>query len=327
MPRPQRRKISRLRTQDQVPYMGFKSGAGCGMGGPADYGDTEREDGAGEDEVEEVDLDDNSPGRRALDKSVGSTLAFGIWKTPELRVWELRNTPPLVESLDRIVHATSKWPEHWVVEISGREIIEQLGAGVVVPETLGQINNEGLDFVRLKARIRFGEVGEQFVDVDIATGTRVSVEGNVVAVTILAPVGYVKPAVTGSEITLIGVSLVTNSNIVASAYTVDSFPDTLATYTHTVALAGTIAYGDLDFDVPPRAHSVTIQANQAIALADNPQWLESGLALTSSLAPIVTDAATFSTGEVIVPKVVRQLRIPAQTPATDRQFTITYTIR
>ncbi len=362
MPRRTRKLISRLVTNVSGPYYGHgraidPENPGTGPGDVSGWEDCDPEDGQnaivdpndphyyqavpasgegpGSSEGSDDDchvcvyhLDEYSPGRRVARKSQGAQLLFGTYGQ-STNVWNLRSTPELSESVDRIITATSEYAESWVVDISAKEILEREPAGVVVAKQQGQVNQNGDFFSVLKARIRYGAAGIHYVDVDIGNSTRVAVEGEIVQVSILTPKdGAYRVSQPDSEIIVpVGeTSIISNTYVTASAYITETAPESFATYTQVIAIAAGAAFPLTRIDIPPRAYSVSVYAN--VALATN-LGFDSALAFGGTVgSEIVLDAATLRADDVVIPQNSHQILLPfiAAAPA-NTQITIVYAIR
>ncbi len=361
MPRRTRKLISRLVTNVSGPYYGHgraidPENPGDGPGDVSGWEDCDPEDGQnaivdptdphyyqpvpGSDGQGSVDgseddchvcvyhLDEYSPGRRVARKSAGAQLLFGTYgQDPAL--WNLRATPELSESVDRIITATSEYPESWVVDISAKETLGREATGVVTAQTQGQVNQDGNFFSVLKARIRYGAAGIHYVDVDIGNSTRVAVEGEIVQVSILTPKdGAYRVSNPDSTITVpVGeTAVISNTYVTASAYVTETAPESVATYTQVIAIAAGDAFPLTRIDIPPRAYAVSVYSN--VALANNIAF-DSALAFGGTFgSEIVLDAATLRADDIVIPQNSHQILLPfiAAAPA-NTQITIVYSIR
>jgi hypothetical protein len=361
MPRRTRKLISRLVTNVSGPYYGHgraidPENPGTGPGTVSGWDDCDPDegqdaivdpsdphyyqpvpspDGQGSSQDSDDDchvcvyhLDEYSPGRRVARKAQGAQLLFGTYALNPGGLWNLRSTPVLNESVDRIVTATSEFPESWVIDISAKEILERSGAATVPAKQQGQVEQNGDFFSILKARIRYGAAGLHYIDVDIGNSTRVSVEGEIVQVSILTPQTNYRVTQPGSEIVVpVGeTAIISNTYVTASAYITETAPENFATYTQVIAIAAGDAFLLQRIDIPPRAYSVSVYSNVALA---TPIGFDSAIAFGGTVgSEIVLDAATLRADDVLIPQNSRQILLPFIAAApVDTQITIVYAIR
>jgi hypothetical protein len=352
-----RKLISRLVTNKSPPYYGYERAVdpenpGTGPGSTYGWEDCdpaegqevdvssydpnyyqpeqpggETDGGVGLTTAEEIQ--ETIPGARIEARNQGAQLLFGTYAS-EADSWNVRATPTLRESVDNILRAHSEFPETWVVEVVGQEIIERVaGPSTATAKVLGQVNAQGDHYSRLKARIRYGTAENMYVDIDIGNGTRMVVEGSMVQVSILTPDTNYRVSAPDSTIDVPAAetAVLTDSYITAAAYITETLKESWATYTEvlTVEAGGNLPLTRID--IPPRAYSLSLYSNVALPA---PVGFDDSNAFGSAQPAynIVQDATTLRAEDIVIPQNCAQLRVPAIVgAAADTQITIVYTIR
>ena len=284
----------------------------------------------------EVNTHTTIPGSRAEGRDAGQQVMFGQYINTLSGAFDTRNTPVLVESFDRLFQAESQEPESWVVNIGATEILSLGGPGTYQAKPLSEITANGNFYSILKARIRSGTAGERYVDVDIARGTRIPVEGRVVSVSVLTPEGYFLASPTAQITVPVAAgtpfSVLTSTNVYAEAYVTETAPEGIATYTTVAAYPTSLARPLKRIEIPPRAESVTVYTNieavDTFGTVIRPYFDDvMDFGANNPLHTIIIDTNTLRAEEVVIPKNSREIVIPPMEAAADTQFTFVFNIR
>lgn len=249
----------------------------------------------------------------------------------------MQSTPPDLDTYGDLLFAQADAPTWWTIDLWGIENTTLIPVGVpgILPLTQSALINQGQRFTRLKARIEWENMQiKRQVDVDIGTGTRISILANAVRVVLLIPseqrwleVGTVVNQSRGITLPVGGNGgLATNVLLGGSIYPCFApLSNRYPTYTNMVAQLATGDVGVVDpveIPVPPAAKYISIYP---FAAGGGATWLMRTLPIasggTGAVFPLVYDVQ----GEIqrrILPQNIATLSHAAD--ATQRRFEVVF---
>lgn len=249
---------------------------------------------------------------------------YGLWQPQNAVPARQLQTPTFTQEFS-MLEAAAACPVWWTINLWALETLRNItanGATTLPPLSVSQLGAQGTQFSRLKARITYENVTPYRIDVDIGTGSCLSLLANSVRIALLLPNTFRLSGVTGVDL---GPGNIVDSRASTSCYASESpVGQRSATYTQYEVMEPD--EGSRDIPVPPGAKFISVYYDPQSA-ATALEWRQSTVPVTATpVGRLDVGPPDFIT-EATVPQNCDTLRIPTEAGGTDRGFNIIWHLR